>query len=138
MDVTKNTNKENSKLWADIKAMCNSVNKLKAQARKAFKSTREHFQDENENRKKEHAQLAGFAATTNKNLMETNKNLMETSKNLMMESNFRVAALNSMQNYILLAEVSIRRDIVSVMKTAKTSKRKLDNTDINKFGDRPS
>ena len=80
----------------------------------------------------EHAQLAKFAAAT------TNKNLMETSKNLMMESNFRVAALNSMQNYILLAEVSIRRDIESVMKTAKTSKRKLDNTDINKFGDRPS
>ena len=29
-------------------------------------------------------------------------------------------------------------DIMDTMKTATTSKRKLDNTDINKFGDRPS
>ena len=28
-------------------------------------------------------------------------------------------------------------DIMDTMKTATTSKRKLDNTDINKFGDRP-
>ena len=38
MDITKNTNKENSKLQADIKATRDSVNKLKAQARKADKN----------------------------------------------------------------------------------------------------
>ena len=148
-------NEENSKLRADIKATQDSINKLKTQARNAFKSTREHFRDENENRKKEHAQLAGFAATTNMNLMETNKNLM-------MESNFRVAAINSVQNYVMVAENSLKRDIESVrdysgktktttiqpdivppdimdkMKTAKTNKRKIDNTDMNRFGDRPS
>ena len=43
MDVTKNKNKDNSKLQADIKATHDSVNKLKAQTRKALKSTREHF-----------------------------------------------------------------------------------------------
>ena len=155
MDKTKKTTKENSKLQADIKATQDSIKKLKVQARKAFKSTREHFRDKNENHKKEHAQLAGFAATTN-------KNLMETSKNLMMESNFRVAAINSVQNYIMVAEDLLKRDIKSVrdysgktktttiqpdivspdimvkMKTAKTTKRKLDNTDINKFGNCPS
>ena len=35
----------------------------------------------------EHAQLAKFAATTNKNLM--------------LETNFRIFAINSMQNYIM-------------------------------------
>ena len=43
MDKTKKTNEENSKLRADIKATHDSGNKLKAQAHKAFKSTREHF-----------------------------------------------------------------------------------------------
>ena len=103
----------------------------------------------------EHAQLAKFAATTS-------KNLMETSKNLMMETNFRMTETNSTQNYIMLAEDLLKRDIKSVrdyrgktetttiqpdivppdimvkMKTTKTTKRKLDNTDINKFGDCPS
>ena len=38
---TKTTNEDNSNLRADIKATHDSVNKLRAQARKAFKSTRE-------------------------------------------------------------------------------------------------
>ena len=143
MDVTKNTNKKNSKLQADIRATRDSVNKLKAQARKAFKSTQEHFLDKNENRKMEHAQLAEFAATTNKNLM--------------IETNCRMEAINSMRifvtnsfdsrdsmNYGGKTETTtiqpdiVPPDIMVKMKTAKTSKRKLDNTDINKFGDRPS
>ena len=131
MDETKKTNKENSKLRADIKATQNSIKKLRVETRKVTKDIRVHFGNENENRKKEHAQLVEYANTTS-------KNLMTTSKNLMMESNHRVAAVNNVQNYILSAEASIRRDIESVMKTAKTSKQKLDNTDINKFGDRPS
>ena len=43
MDATKNTDEDNSKLQVVIKATHDSINKLKAQARKAFKSTREHF-----------------------------------------------------------------------------------------------
>ena len=67
MDATKNTNEDNSKLQADINATHDSVNKLKAKTQRAFKSTREHFQDKNENRKMEYTQLAKFAATTTKN-----------------------------------------------------------------------
>ena len=90
MDETKKTNKENSKLRDDIKATQNSIKKLRVETRKVTKGIREHFRNKNENHKKEHAQLVKYANTT--------------SKNLMMESNFRVAAVNTVQNYILLAE----------------------------------
>ena len=122
----------------------------------------------------EHAQLAKFAATTNKNLM--------------VETNFRILAINSTQNYIInsfnheiehvstrldneIGYVNLRLDIardytdktdttrnsnksktppgnnvrqpdivppdILEMKTAKTNKRKIDNSDSNRFGDRP-
>ena len=90
MDETKKTNKENSKLRADIKATQNSIKKLRVETRKVTKGIREHFRDKIEHCKKEHTRLVEYANTT--------------SKNLMMESNFRVAAINSVQNYIMVAE----------------------------------
>ena len=65
----------------------------------------------------EHAQLAEFAATT--------------SKNLMMETKFRMAAINSTQNYIMLAEASLKRDIESV-----SAKLDTERTDIKIMKDR--
>ena len=63
MDKTKNTNEENSKSQADIKATCNSVNKLNARARKAvlniqqrlkqLEEEQEHFRNENKNQQNE-------------------------------------------------------------------------------------
>jgi len=158
MDATKNTNEDNSQLRADIKATHDSVNKLKTQARNAYTTIREHFRNENENRKMEHAQLAEFAETTRKNLL--------------IETNFRMLATTTTDNYITrqigIVNDSFKREIEYVnkrldtardysgktettiiqpdivppdileMKTAKTNKRKLDNSDNNRFGDRPS
>ena len=75
----------------------------------------------------------------------------------MIETNFRMEAINSMRIYVTNSfalrdsiiyggktdTTTIQPDIVPPdimvkMETAKTSKRKLDNTDINKFGDCPS